>query len=307
MGAMTNDGTAIKFGVHTGLQNISMRELTDVWRRIEELGFDWISIWDHFYSADLNGYVSQEAVAAHAALAMCTERVRVGSLVYCAGYRHPAVLANAMVTIDELSGGRCDLGLGAGWCEPEYRAYGIPFPSAGTRLDMLTEAVTCVRSLLRDDVTNFDGEYFTFTEAHCEPKPVQETLPIWIGGGGEKRTLRIAAEFADGWNVPYVSPEAFAHKRGVLHDHCATIGRDPGEIRCAVNVGLAWDEASMDTQYGQIAERVRPGVLSGTDDEVIDRIGEYVAAGADQVNIVARAPFDVASLERLAPLFDRWR
>ncbi len=307
MADATGNRGPVRFGVHTGLQNISMGELTTVWRKIEELGFDWISIWDHFYSADLNGYVCQEAVAAHTALAMSTERVRVGSLVYCAGYRHPAVLANAMATIDELSAGRCDFGIGAGWCEPEYRAYGIPFPSVGTRMDILTEAVTVARSLLRDDVTNFAGEHFTLVDAHCEPKPVQEKLPIWIGGGGEQRTLRIAAEFADGWNVPYVSPETFAHKRAVLHQHCAAIGRDPAEIRCAANVGLAWDEASMEAQYGQIAERVRPGVLSGTDDEVVARIGAYVAAGADQVNIVARAPFDITSLERLAPLFDDWR
>src|SRR5918998_2894773 len=105
-------------GVHTGLQNTTVEELRALWRRIEELGFEWISVWDHFYAADLTGPHSLEAVAAHAALALSTERVRCGTLVYCAAYRHPAVLANAAVTIDHLSGGRAELGIGAGWARP---------------------------------------------------------------------------------------------------------------------------------------------------------------------------------------------
>lgn len=290
------------FGVHTGLQNTTTDELRDLWRRIEALGFDWISIWDHFYAADLSGHHCHEAVAAHAALACTTERVRVGSLVYCAGYRHPAVLANAIATIDHLSGGRCDLGLGGGWSQPEYEAYGIPFPSAGARLDLLDEYVRVVKSLLRQDTTDHDGKHFTLTDARCEPKPVQARLPIWIGGGGEKRTLRIAAEHADGWNVPFVSPEDFARKRSVLQQHCDAVGRDPSAIRCAVNVGLAWDDDSLRHQFGAIAEFVRPGVLGGSDGEVVDRIGTYVEAGADQVNIALRALWDVEALDRLAPL-----
>src|SRR5687768_11625930 len=122
----------VTFGVHTGLQSTTTAELVDLWRRIEDRGFDWISIWDHFYSADAEHYDCLEAVACHTALALTTSRVRCGSLVYCAGYRHPAVLANAMATIDHLSGGRVDVGLGAGWSELEYRAYGIPFPSVAS-------------------------------------------------------------------------------------------------------------------------------------------------------------------------------
>src|SRR5215210_6626480 len=125
----------VRFGVHTGLQNTTVEELRSLWARIEDLGFDWISIWDHFYAADATGSNCLEAVASHAALACATERVRCGSLVYCAGYRHPAVLANALATIDHLSGGRADFGIGAGWAVDEYSAYGIPFPSAGERLD----------------------------------------------------------------------------------------------------------------------------------------------------------------------------
>ena len=292
------------FGVHAGLQNTDMATLRRVWRQIEDLGFGWISIWDHFYSATRGRELEEpgcfEAVATHAALACDSTSVRCGSLVYSAGYRHPAVIANAICTIDGLSGGRADLGLGAGWSDVEYRAYGIPFPRLGIRLDMLEESIQCVRGLLRDEVTNFQGQYFTLEEARCDPKPVQAELPIWVGGVGEKRTLRIAARWADAWNGPFLSPDQFAHKLGVLHRHCDDAGRDPAELRSAVNLGLAWSEESLQFQFGGLADYVRGGVLSGSDDEVLDRIGRYVDAGVDQVNISLRAPFDTDALERLA-------
>jgi len=293
------------WGVHTGLQNTTVDELTSLWHHIEDdLGFDWISVWDHFYAADLTGPHCLEAVAAHTALALSTTRVRCGSLVYCAGYRHPAVLANAMATIDHLSDGRVEFGIGAGWAQPEYAAYGFPFPSAGRRLDLLEEAVQCVRSLLREEVTDFTGEHFTLTEARCEPKPLQTELPIWVGGGGEQRTLAIVARWADGWNVPFVEPETFAHKRRVLAGHCEAVGRTVADLRCAVNVGVAKDEEALRAQFGAMADYVRPGVVMGSRAEMVDRIGQYVEAGADQVNIAMRAPWDVASLDHLADAID---
>jgi F420-dependent oxidoreductase-like protein len=291
----------LTFGVHTGLQNTTVDELRSLWQRIEELGFGWISIWDHFYSADFVGYECLEAVACHAALACETSRVRCGSLVYCAGYRHPAVLANAITTIDHLSGGRADMGLGAGWAVNEYKAYGIPFPSTKERLDILEESVQCVRLLLREEVSNFDGKYFQLENARCEPRPVQSELPIWVGGGGEKRTLAIVARWADGWNVPFISPEEFARKREVLAGHCAAAGRDVDDIKCAVNVGLAFSDESLKTQFGLLADAIRPGVLTGSDDEVVDMVGRYAAAGATQINVALRAPWLTDELERLAP------
>jgi len=291
------------FGVHAGLQNTSIEALRALWRRVESLGFGWISIWDHFYSATLGDDPEcLEAVATHAALACDTTRVRCGSLVYCAGYRHPAVLANAITTIDHLSGGRAELGLGAGWAFNEYEAYGIPFPGNRERLDLLEESVQCVRLLLREEVADFKGEHFTLTNARCDPKPVQAELPIWIGGGGEKRTLRIAAKYADAWNVPFISVDDFAHKRGVLAQHCEAIGRDPATITCAVNVGLAYDEESLRRQFGDLAGGIRAGVLTGSDDQIVDTIGRYADAGAEQINIAMRAPWMTEDLERLAPL-----
>jgi F420-dependent oxidoreductase-like protein len=288
------------WGVHTGLQNTTVAELSDLWPRIEDHGFDWISIWDHFYAADLGGTHSLEAVAAHTALAMSTERVRVGSLVYCAGYRHPAVLANAITTIDHLSGGRAELGLGAGWAVGEYTAYGIPFPGPGQRLDLLEESIQCIRGLLRQERTDFTGEHFTLTDAACDPKPIQPALPLWIGGGGEKRTLAIAARYADGWNIPFVAPDVFAHKRDVLAQHCADVDRDPAEIRCAVNIGAAADLDGLRAQFGGMTDYARPGCLVGSPDEMVDQVGAFVEAGADQVNIALRAPWDLDILDHLA-------
>jgi len=210
------------------------------------------------------------------------------------------VLAKAFTAVDLLSGGRAEIGLGAGWAKVEYDAYGIAFPEPKVRLDQLEEGVQCLRGLLHGEVTDFSGTYFTLTGARNEPRPVQAKLPIWIGGGGEKRTLKIAAKYADGWNVPFIGPDTFAHKRSVLHRFCEEAGRDPAEIRCAINVGIASDDDNLRHQFGAISDFVRPGVLTGSDDELLDRIGQYVEAGADQLNISLRAPFDMDLLERFS-------
>jgi F420-dependent oxidoreductase-like protein len=287
--------------VHAGLQNTTTDELRALWRRIEDHGFEWISIWDHFYAADATGgAVCLEAVATHAALALSTSRVRCGSLVYSVGYRHPAVLANAMATLDHLSDGRVTLGLGGGWLQGEYDAYGLPFPPPRVRLRQLEEAVQCVRGLLTQDVTTFEGEHFRLHEARCVPKPVQDRLPIWVGGGGERVTLAIAARHADGWNVPFIPPEEFGRKVGVLHEHCERTGREPATITKSINVGLAWQEGDLRAQFGNIADFVRPGVLTGSVQEVVDRIGAYREAGAEWLILAMRAPFDVEGLDRFA-------
>jgi F420-dependent oxidoreductase-like protein len=290
------------FGVHVGLQHTTTAELQALWERIESLGYQWISVWDHFYGAtgQPDDAACIEAVAAHTALACVTSRVECGCLVYSIGYRHPAVLAKAITAIDQLSNGRAAMGIGAGWAQVEYEAYGIPFPPLGTRMNQLEEGIQVLRGLLHDAVTDFDGTHFQVRQARNEPRPIRPHLPIWVGGGGEKRTLNIAARYADGWNVPFVSPEQFAHKNAVLNQHCADVGRDPGDIRRAVNVGLAYTEESLVQQFGALANYVRHGVLSGSDDQVLSQINDYVEAGAQQVNIAVRAPFQVELIERLA-------
>ncbi len=305
---------SLSVGVHTGLEHTSIADLRRVWRHAEDLGVDWISVWDHLTSSEVTspdptrarGELDgcHEAVAAHAALACSTERVRCGSLVYCAGYRHPAVLAKAITTIDHLSGGRAELGLGAGWAESEYRAFGFPFLPAGGRLDLLEETAVAVRLLLDEEVVDLSGEHVELRSARCDPRPLQAHVPIWIGGGGERRTLRIVARHADGWNVAFVSPAALAHKHAVLRDHCEAVGRSPAAVRCSVNVGVAADEADLRARFGRAADAVRPAVLTGSAGEMADRIGAYAQAGADQINLAVRAPWDPDLLERAVDAAD---
>jgi alkanesulfonate monooxygenase SsuD/methylene tetrahydromethanopterin reductase-like flavin-dependent oxidoreductase (luciferase family) len=220
--------------------------------------------------------------------------------VYSAGYRHPAVLANAIATLDDVAEGRVVLGLGGGWLQNEYDAYGLHYGSPGERLRMLEEYIQCVRGLLTQDKTSFDGEFFHLTDAQCEPKPMQHRLPIWIGGGGEKVTLRIAAEHADGWNVPFIPPDVWAHKANVLDAHCEKVGRDPATITKSVNVGMAFTDEELQRQFGPMSNYVKPGVLSGSVQEMVDKVAGYVDAGASYVILAMRAPFDREGLERFA-------
>jgi alkanesulfonate monooxygenase SsuD/methylene tetrahydromethanopterin reductase-like flavin-dependent oxidoreductase (luciferase family) len=298
---------SLSLGVHVGQQNLTMDELRAVWRRCDS-SMDWISAWDHFYEAPPAGGTLPhfEAVATLAALACETSRARIGCLVFYVGYRNPGQLAKAATTLDHLSHGRFELGLGAGWHEWEARAYGYDFPPAGQRLDMLEEAVPLIRRLLTEDRTTHEGRWFRAADASCLPAPVQERLPSWIGGTGEKRTLRIAARHADGWNAAYVPPEEFRRLNGVLDQWCEREGRDPSTIRRAINLQfmLAADERSasdmrerIEQQWGAMAPRVMAGGLSGTPDQAVDRIAAYVDAGADAVNVALRAPWPPESLD----------
>lgn len=290
-----------RFGVHTGAQNTTVAELTALWRQAEDLGFASVTVWDHLYSSDLRTPECHEAVALHAALAATTTRVRCGCLVYCAGYRHPGVLAKAVTTIDHLSSGRAEIGLGAGWAEAEYRAFGIPFPPAGGRLALLDEVAGAVRALLHEGVASVAGAHVRLEGARCEPRPVQERVPIWIGGVGERRTAAVVARHGDGWNLPFVPPEALAGKRAALAGHCTAIGRDPADVRIGVNVVVCDDDTSLAAQFGPRAEAVRPGAIVGTSvGATADALGRYVAAGADDVVVALRAPWDPGALDRAA-------
>ena len=312
-GYMTRDPeqpSAFRIGVHTGLEHTTTGELLELWRWVEDAGFDWISVWDHLMSSqntvpDPTRFVPPvdgclEAVSAHAALALVTSRVRCGNLVYCVGYRNVAVLAKSMATIDHLSDGRCEAGLGAGWARAEYEAFGIPFPSVRDRMDALDETAQALQALLNDEgEVSFEGRHVTLRGARCLPAPLQASVPLWIGGGGERRTLRITAAWADGWNVAFVPPEVFRAKLAVLHRHCDDLGRDPNEILASVNVGAVSDEADLSRRFGAAADRVRPAALAGSVAQMAETLGQYRACGADQVNVAVRAPWNRGVLERV--------
>jgi alkanesulfonate monooxygenase SsuD/methylene tetrahydromethanopterin reductase-like flavin-dependent oxidoreductase (luciferase family) len=298
--------SAMEFGVHTGLQGGTVEDLVTVWREAEDMEFSAISVWDHFYSSTNRNDPCLEAVSMHAALALSTTRVTCGSIVYSVAYRHPGVLAKAVTTIDHLSGGRAEIGLGAGWARQEFDAFGIPFGTAESRATMLEEAACCIRGLLHDGAASFDGRYFHLRDAVCCPSPVQDALPIWIGGGGERRTLPTVARYADGWNAPYLSPSSCHIKNTQIDTYCQAIGRAPASVRRAVNLALASDEDALAARYGHGVDGVRTGALTGSVAQMTERVALYQAAGIDRINVSVRAPFELGMLERVACVADAY-
>lgn len=295
------------FGVHVGQQNLPFDAMRALWRRLDGAGVDWISAWDHFYEAPpAGGTVPHfEALATLGALAAETRNARIGCLVFYVGYRNPALLAKAATTLDHISGGRFELGLGAGWHHWEARAYGYPFPPIGERIDMLDEAATIIRGMLTQPRTSFEGQHFSVDDASCLPAPLQARLPIWIGGVGEQRTLRLVARHADGWNAAYVPPAEFARLSAVLDHWCEVESRDPAQLRRGINLtfNMALDRAGVEQQrqalrdaWGPMADRVMQGALLGTPDDAKTLIREYIEAGATDINIALRAPWDEAAL-----------
>ncbi|MCY4014575.1 MAG: LLM class flavin-dependent oxidoreductase [Gammaproteobacteria bacterium] len=298
----------VSLGVHVGQQNLSMAELRALWRRLDSAGVDWISVWDHFYEAPFQGGTQPhyEALATLGALAADTEHARIGCLVFYVGYRNPALLAKAASTLDHLSGGRFELGLGAGWHVWEASAYGYAFPDIGTRLDMLDEATEIIQSLLNQERTTYSGRHFQVDDASCWPKPVQERLPLWIGGRGERRTLEIVARRADGWNAAYTSAAEFGRLNSVLDHWCEIDDRDPATIRRGANVafhlcldpaGVERERAKIAADWGSQADRIAEGSLLCTPAKAAEHIMAYVDNGADAVNVALRAPWDAEALD----------
>lgn len=298
----------ISLGVHVGQQNLTMNELRALWRKLDTSGVDWISAWDHFYEAPpKNGTEPHfEALATLGALAAETTHARIGCLVFYVGYRNPALLAKAATTLDHLSNGRFELGLGAGWHIWEASAYGYSFPDIGTRLDMLDEAATITRRMLTEPRTTFSGKHFQIDNASCLPAPLQKRLPIWIGGVGEKRTLKIVADHADGWNAAYLPADEYQRLNGVLDQWCTEADRDPASLRRGVNLmfnlgmnqaDLQRERAKLSGDWGDMADRIAGGALLCTPDQAVDRIMSYVEAGATDVNVALRAPWEAEALD----------
>jgi F420-dependent oxidoreductase-like protein len=285
----------VRFAFKTANQNTTWADILAVWREADDIElFESGWIFDHFYPivGDPAGPCI-EGWTALAALAQATRRLRLGTLVTGIHYRHPAVLANMAATIDIISGGRLELGIGAGWNELESGAYGIELGSRRERSDRFEEACEVLVSLLSQDKTTHRGKYYQLTEAYNEPKgPQRPHPPICIGGGGEQRTLRTTARFAQHWNwTGGGTPADFAHKRDVLYAHCADIGRDPREITLSAHVNLPADAGS------SVAQRVGA---------VAERVASLAPEGLDLAIVYLREPLDPAILaplaEALAPL-----
>jgi F420-dependent oxidoreductase-like protein len=263
----------------------SWEEIRDLALHCEATGWDRVYFADHFMpnsAADttpLDGDTI-ECWSVLAGLAATVGRVGLAPLVTSVTYRHPAVLANIAAAVDRMSGGRLVLGVGAGWQLNEHAAYGLELGPVGERLDRFEEACRVLLSLLRQDRTTFDGAHYRLSEAPNQPRPVQERLPLLIGGGGEKRTMRIAAALADEWNT-WTTPEVLAHKVGVLRRHCDDLGRDPSDIAVSTQALLflstdeAWLREIRQSDVGRSSAVGTPG-------EMAEIMGAYAAAGADE-------------------------
>ncbi|MGN6696548.1 MAG: TIGR03560 family F420-dependent LLM class oxidoreductase [Thermomicrobiales bacterium] len=303
----------LRFGIQAGPRDVPYATRRDYWREAEALGYDWASVGDHFIANPIFGARDTdpwlEAWTSLAALAEATDRIHVGLLVTSVGYRHPAVLAKMAATLDVISGGRLEFGIGAGYLEAEYRMYGLPFPPASVRIAQLDEAIQVCKLLWTQERANFPGKYFTLTDAVCEPKPVQRPHPpIWLGGMGEQKTLRVVAEQADGWNAFPLPVPQLQHKLDVLRDHCAAVGHDYATIRkqLVFNIIVRADQAQVKAELARFAaerqappERARQMAVAGTPDEVAAQLAPYRDLGFDTFLLMERTPLDHETLRLL--------
>jgi len=306
---MSSSKRCIRFGVALTQVNSSWNEVVDFARNAERLGFDSLWAIDHFVGVPDASVPIFEGWTTVAALASVTERIRLGHQVLCVGFRHPPLLAKMAATLDHASGGRFTLGLGAGWNEEEFKSYGLSFPSIGTRLHQLEEALAILRKLWTEEPVSYFGEQFNIEDAYCRPRPLQEPHPpLLVGGSGEKVLLKIVAEHADIWNNMGWAHGLLPHKIDVLHKHCEALERDPGEIEISQQLLAAIGET--ETEARVATERVCAELpfLSGGDDliiagrpeQCIERVQKTIDMGATTLMLSFGRRPSVETLELFA-------
>jgi F420-dependent oxidoreductase-like protein len=298
-----------RFSIQTGQQFAAWPEIVRIWQQAERLGYDAAYTYDHFMAVMMDPFdPCLEAWTALAALAVHTSRLRLGVLVTGNTYRHPALLAKMATTVDVISGGRLDFGIGSSWFETEHAAFGIPFRTAAERCAMLDEALTAIRAPWREREVSLSGRYYRLTRAIAEPKPVQRPHPpILVAASGEKRMLRIVARHADAWNG-FGSPEVFRRKIAVLAGHCRAEGRDVDAIEKSVLLPAAIGddpEAWAPLVQGYATYQHIPAgeaarwMLLGTPGAVIGQIEAYLAVGVSHF-ILTLTPYNSQVMERFA-------
>jgi F420-dependent oxidoreductase-like protein len=267
--------------------------VTDMARAADDGGFRTLWVMDHFYQLPPLGGPSQPMLEAYTllgALAAVTRRVELGAMVTGVTYRHPAVLAKQVTTLDIVSRGRAVLGLGAAWYEEEHTGYGIPFPPVRERMDRMEEAAQICRAMFREEAPTFEGRYYRVQEARNVPRPVRlGGPPILIGGSGPKRTLRAVARWADMCNI-HGGPDTVRRTIGVLHDHCAAVGRDPSEIR-VTRLGSLFvaDDEEQAGGFRQLVASVlgedeaAERMTIGSPDRVAEEVRALAEAGVDEL------------------------
>lgn len=300
---------SVEFGVQVAPVGATYEELVETFQLIETLGYDNVWLNDHFIPARGDKQSPHfESWILLAALAERTERIRLGILVSGNTYRHPAVLAKMATTLDYVSGGRLNFGIGAGWEEYEHRAYGIPFYSARERAERLGEALQVIRLLWHEETPSFDGEYYDLTEAEFQPKPMQKPHPpIIVGGKGKKWILPLVARYADEWNAPVtVSPAQLKQGVEIIRAECARIERDPCVREVSIFLPVVTiSEIPLAETVTRLGARVLAGdvarnVLTGSPDSIKRQIRDYLDAGATRVIITTRPGIDHDIMRRFA-------
>ncbi len=302
----------VRFGLHLSAFDVPggaaglAEHLPRVARAAEEAGFDSVWLMDHFRQIPQVGRPWDDMLEPGVALGMlaaATSRVRLGCLVHAVGFRNLGHLAKVVATLDVLSGGRAVCGLGTGWYEPEFVGFGYPFPPAGERLDLLEDALRALPLLWGKGSPPFEGKVVRLPETMCYPRPLQARVPVLVGGGGERRTLRLVAELADACNLTG-EPDAVRHKVSVLHRHCADVGRDPADVEVThLSTALvAPDVAALDAEVTRLAPargvgRWRSWVHPGTVEDHVLRVGALRDAGVQHVIVSLAGVWDSPAVE----------
>jgi F420-dependent oxidoreductase-like protein len=284
----------VKFGVMLRQEKTDFKPIRETAELCDELGYHSVWFYDHILGMGSIDSDIFEAWTLMSALSTVTSKVRVGTLVLCNSFRHPSLLAKMAATLDNISGGRLEFAIGAGWFEPEHRAYGYPFPDTITRIEQLREAVKIIRAMWTEERATFEGKYYKTKEVYCNPKPVQKPHPpITIGGSGERYLLRVVSELADGWNCPASNAAEYDRKLSVLKNHCKAVGRDINEIEISEQTVcvIAKDKAELveklpkaQRRYGFFGDIEKTGIV-GTPDECIERIRRKVGKGVSKFTI----------------------
>jgi len=284
------DKHPIRFGVQTGQQNIEWEQLRSFWEKADGWGFDSLWVFDHFYpifTPDPAG-PCLEGWTLLSALSQTATHARIGALVNGNTYRNPALTAKMAATLDRISGGRLNLGLGAGWFEGEHRSLGFDFKTVGGRLQALDEACQIIKGMFTQEKTTLHGKHYNVVDAVCDPKPMQKDLPLMIGGHGEKVLLKLVAQHADMWNMGNADAAEMKRLIGVIERHGDTVGRDTDEIEKTLMLGLCYKapkqrEETLSSIIAMMAQttpkHARDMMMIGSKQECIDKVEGYVKAG----------------------------
>lgn len=295
-----------------GQEDVGWDDWVAVAQACERLGFEALLRSDHYSSVDgVGGRGSLDAWGTLCGLAAVTSTLRLGTLVSPATFRHPSVLAKTAVTADHISGGRVELGIGTGWLEAEHAAYGFPFPPMGTRMDRLAEQLEIIAGSFADGPFDFAGEHWSVEALDARPKPVQQPLPLLMGGSAMPRGAALAARFASEYNVVQVDPDDAAACRGRLEAACRDAGRDPATLGFSLMHAflIGTGQADLRARAGRLAEwqgepvsveELRRTWIAGTPDEIVARLREYEAVGVERVMLQHHLYRDVEALELIA-------